>query len=133
MNLNAVVVDDDPQVLSLASRWLRSAGCESVMSSSCFADARVQIKVFEPSILIADVRLGDFNGLQLGLLARRVRTDVRILIISGWDDCVLRRETEQFGATFLQKPLRADALLSAVGLRRDVGTARGGSSPLTAV
>ena len=118
MDMRAVVVDDDPQVLSLASRWLKSAGCESVMSSSCFADARVQIKVFEPSILIADVRLGDFNGIQLGLLARRIRTDVRVLIISGWDDSVLRRETEQFGAAFLQKPLRAEAVLSAVGLAR---------------
>ena len=115
MALKAVVVDDDPQVLSLAGRWLRSAGCETVMSSS-FAEARVQIEVCEPSILIADVRLGDFNGIQLGLLARRIRFDVRVLIISGWDDSVLRREAERLGAAFLQKPLSAGALLAAVGL-----------------
>lgn len=118
MDIKAMVVDDDPQVLSLTARWLRSAGCEVVMSSS-FAEARLQIEVCEPSILVADVRLGDFNGLQLGLLARRVRSDVRVLIISGWDDSVLRREAEQFGATFLQKPFNARTLLSAVGLSRD--------------
>jgi two-component system response regulator RegA len=117
MPMTAVVVDDDPQVLTLAARWLRSAGCEPVMSS-CFADARMQIKVFEPSIVIADVRLGGFNGLQLGLLARQIREDVRVLIISGWDEVVLRREAAEFGATFLQKPLSSEQLLTAVGLKR---------------
>jgi FixJ family two-component response regulator len=118
MEFSAVIVDDDPHVLSLAGRWLRQAGCHAVMSRS-FADAQTQIVVFEPTILIADVRLGDFNGIQLGHLAQRIRGDVRILIISGWDDCVLRREAERLGATFLAKPFTAAALLSAVGLSPD--------------
>ncbi len=118
MEFRAVVVDDDPHVLSLASRWLKKAGCDAVMSSS-FADAQMQIVVFEPTILIADVRLGDFNGIQLGLLAQRIRGDVRILIISGWDDCVLRREAERLGGAFLPKPFTAAALLAAIGLSPD--------------
>ena len=122
MDTRAVVVDDDPQVLALAGRWLRSAGCDAVMSTS-FSDARMQIAVFEPAILIADVRLGTFNGLQLGLLAREIRSDVRILIISGWDDAMLRREAEQIGAMFLQKPLSATAFLRALGLSRGATTA----------
>jgi DNA-binding response OmpR family regulator len=117
MNVKAVIVDDDPQVLSLAGAWLRSAGCDAMLSS-CFADARVQIGLFEPTILIADVRLDGFNGIQLGMLARRVRSDVRVLFISGVDDPVLRRDIADLGATFLQKPFRADALLNAVGLSR---------------
>lgn len=120
MALNAVVVDDDPQLLALVGRWLRSAGCETVLTSG-FAEARVQIEVCAPAILVADVRLGDFNGIQLGLLARQTRPDVRLLIISGWDDSVIRREAEQIGATFLQKPLRADELLAALGLSREGG------------
>ena len=118
MDFKALVVDDDAQVLSLAARWLRSAGCDAMMSGS-FADAQTKIMVCQPSILIADVRLGDFNGIQLGLLAQRIRMDVRVLIISGWDDCVLRREAERLGATFLPKPFTAAALLAAVGLSRD--------------
>lgn len=115
MQMKAVVVDDDPQVLALASRWLRNAGCET-LTSTCFADARAQIKVFEPSIVVADIRLGDFNGIQLGMLAQAVRGDVRVIIISGFDDGVLRREVEDLGARFLQKPFGVGALLSAVGL-----------------
>ena len=111
----ALVVDDDAQVAALAGRWLRSAGCEAMVASS-FGDARVQIELCEPAILIADVRLSGFNGIQLGLLARRVRPDTRIVIISGWDDPVLRREAGLLGATFLAKPLQAEQLLSAVGL-----------------
>src|SRR5262245_482088 len=117
MTVTAVVADDDPQVLSLTGAWLRAAGCDALLSSS-FADAEVQIKTFEPTILIADVRLNGFNGIQLGRLACRVRSDTRVLMISGVDDPVLRRDIEELGAAFLQKPFRADALLSAVGLSR---------------
>lgn len=117
-----LVVDDDPQVLSLTARWLRAAGYDPVMSND-FRDARVQIQVCEPSIVVADVRLGSFNGIQLGLLARRIRFDAGVVIISGWDDASLRREAAQIGAEYLQKPFQANDLLSAMD--RATGTPQG--------
>ena len=109
----ALVADDDPQVLAITARWLMTAGY-NVVTASDFADARAQIRLREPGIVIADVRLGEFNGIQLGLLAREIRPDVRVVIISGFDDTVLRRDARDIGAAFLQKPLRAAALLVAV-------------------
>ena len=50
--------------------------------------------------MVADVRLGDFNGIQLGILAKNAWPDVRIVIMSGWDDPVLRHEAEQLGASY---------------------------------
>jgi DNA-binding response OmpR family regulator len=109
----ALVVDDDPRILSVAQRWLLAAGYD-VLTSDNFKDARAVIRVSEPAIVVLDVRLGEFNGLQLGLLAKEVRSSARVVIMSSWDDPVLRRETTEFGATFIHKPFRAPELLKAV-------------------
>jgi DNA-binding NtrC family response regulator len=109
-----LVVDDDPQVLSLMGRWLSAAGYDVVMADN-FKDARVEIHVSAPDIAVIDVRLADFNGLQLGLLARESRPDMRLIFVSGWDDTVLRREATGINAAFIQKPLlSADDLLAVV-------------------
>jgi DNA-binding response OmpR family regulator len=109
----ALVVDDDPQVLSLVGRWLTAAGYDVVMADN-FNDATIEIQMRPPEIVVTDIRLGDFNGIQLGFLSRDVRPDARLVIISGWNDSVLRRDAVELGATFIQKPLRAAELLSAI-------------------
>jgi ActR/RegA family two-component response regulator len=109
-----LVVDDDSQVLSLMGRWLAAAGYDVVLADN-FKDARMEISVSPPDIAVIDVRLADFNGLQLGLLAREMRPDVRLVFVSGWDDIVLRREATGINAAYIQKPLLAAAdLLAAV-------------------
>ena len=109
-----LIEDDDPQVLSLTARWLNAAGYDAVMSND-FSEARIQMQVCEPSVVVADVRLGSFNGIQLAHLARHIRADAGVVIISGWDDPVLRREAAQIGAEYLQKPFQAPELLAAIG------------------
>jgi DNA-binding NarL/FixJ family response regulator len=64
--------------------------------------------------LVVDIRLGAFNGLQLALDARRRYPEARIVMISSWDDPVLRRDAEQFGATYVVKPFSAADLLAAI-------------------
>src|SRR5258705_13752063 len=97
-------VGDDSQVLSLIGRWLSAAGYDVVLAGN-FKDARMEIHVSAPDIAVIDVRLADFNGLQLGLLARETRPNVRLIFISGWDDVVLRREATRLNAAYIQKPL----------------------------
>jgi DNA-binding response OmpR family regulator len=109
----ALIVDDDRQLSALTERWLLAAGYD-VLVSNDFTDARMQIQLRKPDIVVADIRLGEFNGLQLGWLAREVRYDVHLVIISGWDDCVLRREAITLGAAFVKKPFRAAELLAAI-------------------
>lgn len=108
-----LVVDDDSQVLSLMGRWLAAAGYDVVLLDN-FNDARMEIHVCAPDIAVIDVRLADFNGLQLGLLAREAKPDVRLVFVSGWDDAVLRREATKLHAAYVQKPLLSAADLLAV-------------------
>jgi two-component system OmpR family response regulator len=108
-----LVVDDDPQVLSLTTRFLRGAGFD-VVASNEFRDARMQMEVCAPSVVVADIRLGGYNGLQLCILARQVREDVGVVIISGYDDVVLQRDIRRIGAEYLPKPFGRADLLAAV-------------------
>jgi DNA-binding NtrC family response regulator len=104
-------VDDDPQVLALGAKWLEAAGY-AVQTATTFAGAK--LRIVEPlDVLIVDVRLRDFNGLQLAVQARAIHPGIRIVVVSGWNDPVLTREAEACGASFLPKPFDKTQLLEA--------------------
>ena len=60
--------------------------------------------------MIVDVRLGEFNGLQLVILAKLTHPAVRALVMTGFDDTVTREEAERLGARYLIKPIHANDL-----------------------
>lgn len=102
----------------LAARWLERAGYD-VVTANNFSDARAEIRVWRPHVVVTDIRLGEFNGIQLGILAREACPEAVLVIVSGWDDPVLRREVADLRATFIKKPLRELVLLSILGEASD--------------
>ena len=66
-------------------------------------------------MLLVDVRLGAFNGLQLAILARSSHATMRIVVMSGWDDPVMRAEATAIEAVFLPKPFDEQQLLREIG------------------
>lgn len=110
-----LVVDDEPLVLEVLARWLNQAGY-AVTTAPGFFEAMAVLHVSSPQALVIDVCLRDFNGLQLALHARAQNPEACIVMISGWDDPVLRREAEACHATYMCKPFSAAALLSALGV-----------------
>jgi DNA-binding NtrC family response regulator len=105
-----LIVDDDVWLLFALSRYLTDHGFE-VASSSAFAEAKHHITIAKPDIVVTDVRLGAFNGLQLAMLALDVRPDTRVVVFSGFDDPVLKEEARRIGATYLVKPVSGAALV----------------------
>ena len=79
-----------------------------------FRDARDLLVKNPPFAIITEVRLGEFNGLQLALRARWMHPNMPVLVTSDVSDLVLRREAEDAGATFLVKPLTTTDLLAAL-------------------
>ncbi len=110
--MRALVVDDEPAVLNLMVRWLQDAGW-TVDAVQTFRDARHALGR-RPDLMVADIRLGDFNGLQLAMLAREVDPNVRVVMISGFDDPVIRRDAAILGAEFVVKPFSNGEFLAAV-------------------
>lgn len=110
-----LVVDDYGQWLDSVVEMLARAGYD-VRGARDFRSGQLAVEEFEPDVLIVDIRLEQYNGLQLVLLSRERHPDTVALVVSGYEDPVLMSEAEKAGAyDFLLKPIPADVLIERVG------------------
>lgn len=109
-----LVVDDDASLLDALFRALSDHSEYGVVASSTFEQARNRLREQHFDVLITDVRLGAFNGLQLAVLAKDIDTNTQLIVISGFDDPVLRAEAEHLGGQYLVKPVAVATLLEIV-------------------
>jgi DNA-binding response OmpR family regulator len=105
-----LIVDDDQATRSGLTRFFERAGYD-VIAVSTFADGRQALADSAPDLLIADVRLGDFNGLQLIAVNPR---PIPAIIVTGFADPVLEAEARRLGADYLLKPISPGALMALV-------------------
>ena len=84
MAKRVLIVDDEPDVVETLAELVQGAGYE-VVTRLNFEDARKDIATDPPDILVTDVRLGPFNGLQLAVLMRATRPDSPIVVLSAYD------------------------------------------------
>jgi FixJ family two-component response regulator len=105
-----LVVDDDHSTRVGLVALLESAGYEVIPAATLKA-ARKSLVDDAPDLVITDVRLGEFNGLHI---AAANRTQVPVIVITGFPDPVLEAVARTFGAEFLLKPLRPADLLALV-------------------
>ncbi len=108
-----MLVDDDESLLHLVTDWLVAARYE-VEAFDHFETAKDRLKHFTPDVLITDVRLGDFNGLQLVMFAKAEHPEVTAVVLTGFEDPVLRKDASAAGAKYLVKPVAAEQLLEAI-------------------
>ncbi len=109
----AVIVDDDPGLLRLVSAWLEEIGYV-VEAFHQFEPAKRRLAGDRVDVLVTDVRLGAFNGLQLVVMAKLAHPDLIAIVLTGFEDPVLRREALDAGALFLAKPLQGAHLQDVV-------------------
>jgi len=105
-----LVVDDEPSLLEAMTIAFMRAG-RDVASCRTFEEARQQLLTEHFDVMVTDVRLGAFNGLQLAVIARDKHPEMRIIVFSGFDDPVLREEAAHLRASYVLKPVGADHLL----------------------
>ena len=108
-----LIVDDDRTLLDLVRKWLADAGY-TVVTCDRFETARQQLADGVPDVLLTDVRLGAFNGLQLVILAKDRGRRTIALVMSGFDHSALRKEALQCGAGYLPKPFTREEVLAAL-------------------
>ena len=69
----------------------------------------------KPDILITDIRMPFMDGLELSRLAKQELPDIRILILSGYDEFDYAKEAIRIGVTeYLLKPVSASKLLDSL-------------------
>ena len=107
---SVLVVDDDVETLAIVEFWLKDTGYD-VVTCSRFDAARNYLAAHSPDALVTDIRLGEFNGLQLALRACEPGRRTAVVVMSGYDDVVSRRDAETVGR-FVLKPFDREELLA---------------------
>ena len=105
-----LIVDDDQATREGIAEMLRKAGY-SILTADSFERARDTLRTATPDLLIADIRLGDFNGLQL---IATCPFPIRAIVVTGFADHVLEQEARQLGAEYIVKPVARSQLLSTI-------------------
>ena len=98
--MRVLMIDDDQEYLRFCAIILRDDG-HDVTACSDFTEGRRLLAGDHFDALIADVRLGAYNGLHLIALAAPSMIKIAL---SAFLDPVIRRDAEQAGAQFLVKP-----------------------------
>lgn len=108
-----LLVDDDQATRSGLAELLTGAGYD-VRAVATFEEGLRALRADAPDLLIADVRLGAFNGLQLLVSSPR---SVPAIIITGFADPVLESDARQHGAEYVLKPVTPSVLLELIARR----------------
>jgi two-component system response regulator RegA len=106
-----LILEDEEASASLYAGVLRAAGFDVLVCKS-FLDARACLKSEIPDGLLTDVRVGEYNGLQLVHLFRQLSPQGTVVVATGHDDPTIRVEAERMGAIFIVKPLDVSSLAS---------------------
>ena len=109
---NILIVEDDKSTLSGWVELMRAAGY-GVIGVSSYEEGRQELETL-PDLLITDVRLGVYNGLQLVMRGRMINPRLQAIVVTGYADPIVRREAVHLQAEHLEKPVDPDRLLQVV-------------------
>jgi DNA-binding NtrC family response regulator len=123
---NILIVEDDKNTLSGWVELLGAVGY-SVVGVSSYEEGKQELSAM-PDLLITDVRLGVYNGLQLIVRGRMLNPRLQAVVVTGYADQIVIREAMHLQAEHLEKPVDFDRLLQVVGnaLRHPFAAARAG-------
>lgn len=114
MHRTALIVDADTVRLAATARLIQALDY-AVITAASFDDARRHLlDTKELSLLVADVRLGQFNGLHLAFRARAHYPDVRLVITDDAFDTTLEAETKRLSGAYIARPFTTEALATLI-------------------
>jgi DNA-binding response OmpR family regulator len=124
---HVVIVAQNPALATALMSWLGSAGYELAIVTT-FAAAKALLET-QPGLVLAEVKLGEYNGLHLALKAREAGIPA---IVIGPHDPVLERDALELGASYVTSVLRRRHVLDLVADRLGSVTATPAHLPVAA-
>ena len=113
MRQKILIVDDDESIRLGLAALLADAGYETLTASSVPTAIRV-LETERPDLLVVDIRLGEYNGLQLIAMGPQ---RIPAIVVTGFDDPVLEADARRLGADYLLKPVSISTLRGLVARR----------------
>jgi CheY-like chemotaxis protein len=111
MSPKILIVEDDLATRVGLQELLASAGYIAMVAGD-FREGRRVLEQECPDLLIVDLRLQGFNGLQLLHINPR---PIPTIVVTGFPDDVLQADARRMGAEYLLKPVDPAKLLGLVG------------------
>lgn len=111
-----LIVDDDPEALSLGKRILAREGYE-VNTAQSGQDAISLVKRNKYSAILLDIRMPGMDGIEASRAIREVvdKKTTPVIFVTAKDDSATMKEGFQAGGTiFLSKPFTAKQLVQTV-------------------
>jgi DNA-binding response OmpR family regulator len=111
-----LVIDDDPDIVAGLAKVLSAAG----YVAHCCRDAEGAmecVRKLTPDLIISDINLGGYSGLQLCERIRKEEgmSDVPLMFLSGAQIPDIIRRSHEVGATYyLRKPFDHNVLLELI-------------------
>jgi DNA-binding NtrC family response regulator len=105
-----LIVEDDNANRTGLVQLLRGAGYDAI-GAATFEQGRQLLVAEHPDLLITDIRLEGFNGLQLIITQLH---PIPAIVITGFADRILETEAKHLGADYLVKPFSPQALLTLI-------------------
>ncbi len=107
-----LAVDDDPAVLAILARMLKSFGFEvTTAKNGQEAIAELELRGFD--LVVTDVAMPEMDGVAVARVAAR-RGDVPVLFVTGCSPEELVRRGVGSGAAVMQKPFTSDDFAQAI-------------------
>jgi len=98
MSRSALVVAATPALAAHLSEWLKPAGWV-ISTADSYPSAKSKLEL-GTDLLVTELELGDYNGLQLALRAQNSGVPS---VVVGHQDSVLEHDAEQLGSAYLRK------------------------------
>ena len=111
-----LIVDDDTDVLRILTMMLRSAGYRVIEASSPAEALKLVSDVIDQiDLVITDMIMPGMNGKSLASKLKTLRSDIKVLFISGYGDDVMKTlNIDLTNCHFAQKPLDFAVLTSLI-------------------
>ena len=111
--MTALVVEPGLTAMWFVVSSLTDAGFHVTVAEN-FPEARGLIDKHPPTVLVTDLRLGEYNGLHLVIRRNAASQATAAVVVSEVEDMVLQGEAERLGATFVILPTSSQELMAAV-------------------
>jgi DNA-binding response OmpR family regulator len=105
-----LIVDDDDATRRGLSALVTQAGYVAIAASS-LPEATEALERESPDLVITDIRLQGYNGLQLLAMGSR---PIPAIVVTGFPDRSIEADARKMGAEYVLKPLSPASLLSLV-------------------
>lgn len=111
--IRVIVADDEYKVCQLICQLIRweELGMELVGTASNGIEALQMIEVERPDLVLTDIRMPGYDGLELLKKARLYKPEIEFIIISGYSHFEYARTAIQYGVSdYILKPINKEAL-----------------------